>query len=338
MKTYLFAALIAAAAYAGSAAPAAAQGNRWRHEESGISLPRTIGDMSLSREQDASGGGGHDVVLRYAEGNEPVTVFVYRASYPNAAIWFERVRIAMNMLAGAAGQAANPRTFSLGGGAVPNGLREEISLPAGGATGVAIAQAGEWLVKVRITSNRLSSAALAERMDRILGAVQFARAVPAPHPLVVPGACGDAPAMRGRRIVSVDQGMQARAAVFGLVAFGEARGLRGLAAQPSAWCRVADSAIPATYASLYRRRDGEGWVALMGDAGRSAAAGPIELPGEGRAGLYVNAPASTQVVAVYDAMPDPMEAVPVALPVVLGQARGIAEIGTERTDRPRRKN
>ena len=336
MKTYLFAALIAASAFA---TPAAAQGNRWRHQDSGISLPRSIGGMNLSREQDASGGGGHDVILRYAQGEDPITVSVYRASYPNAAIWFERVRIAMNMLAGAAGQAANPRTFTLGGGQAPNGLREEIALPAGGATGVAIAQAGEWLVKVRITSSTLSSAALAERMDRIIAAVQFARPVPAPHPLVVPGPCGDGTPMRGRRIGNVDTQMHARASVFGLVAFGEARGMRGLAAEPAAWCRITNSAVPAQYGSIYRRRDGDGWVALLGDAGRSAAAGPIDLPGEARAGLYVNAPASTQVVAVYDGMPDPGEAVPVALPVVLDQARGIAEIGTERSARPaRRKN
>ncbi|HEY0013752.1 MAG TPA: hypothetical protein VGB79_12975 [Allosphingosinicella sp.] len=341
MKITLLAALLGSAALAqpAAAAPADTQGpvrsERWRHEESGISLPRSIGDMNLAREQDASGGGGHDVVLSYAGEHTPVTVYVYRSSYPNAAIWFERTRLAMNMLVGAGGEAANPRTFTLGGASAPNGLREEIALPGGRATGVAIAQAGEWLVKVRMTSDRLDRAGLAERMDRIVGAIQFARPIPAPHPLAVPSPCGgDGAAMRGRRIGNVDSRTLAAASAYGLVAFGEARGMSGLAAEPTAWCRVSGMAVPPQYGSLYRRRDGKGWVALLGDAGRAATAGPIEAAGDARAALYVSTPASTQVVAVYDGMPGMAEGIAAAIPVVLGRARGIAEIGTERSAGP----
>jgi hypothetical protein len=332
--------LAGALALAALAQPASAQGDRWMHGESGISFPRSIGAMSLSREQDASGGANMDVILQYGDRSTPVTVYVYRSAYPNAAIWFERTRLAMNQNVGSGSAAANPRAFTFGNAPAPNGLREEISLAGGGATGVAIAQAGMWIVKVRITSPQLDRAQVSERMDRLLAAAVFARPIPAPHPLTVPGPCdGDGPNMRGERLRNLDSRAQAAAAVFGIVGYGEARGTRGLAAEPTAWCRVTRTSLPVQYGSVYRRRDGTGWVALIGDAGRAAAGGPVDLPGEARGILYASTPVSTQIVAVYDAIPGPDAAIELALPVVVGQARGIAEVGGEAPRQaPARKN
>jgi hypothetical protein len=112
-----------------------------------------------------------------------------------------------------------------------------------------------------------------------------------------------------------------------MVGYGEARGNGGLAAEPGLWCRVTATEVPAQYASLYRRRDGSGWVALFGDSGRAIAAAPTNVPGQTTSYLWASTPASTQVVALYDALPDPDAAVLVGLPVVVGQARGLAEVG-----------
>jgi len=332
----IFAALCLA--LAAQVQPAAAQ-ELWSHQQSGISLPRTIGDMTLREERDISGGGNFDVALQYGDTATPVTLYVYRSAYPNAALWFERTRLAMNEHVGSGNREAAPRSFTLGGASAPNGLREEIELEGNRSTAVALAQIGQWMMKVRITSTRLNRAEVGEAMDRILAAARFANTPAAPHPLVVPGPCGDEMRMTGARIANVEGEPHAGAAVFGIIAYANARGAQGLAAEPDQWCRVTGSQLPVRFGSLYRRRDGAGWVALVGDSGRAIAAVPFDVPGEARAAVYASTPTSTQAVAVYRAMPDPDEGIVTAIPVVTGQARGIAEIGTNAPGQePQRKN
>ena len=331
MVRYVFAAVLAVVA---AAQPAAAQSGLWRHAETGISLPRSIGEMSLSREQDASGGENYDVILQYGSSQTPVTLYIYRSAYPNAAIWFERTRLAMNQNVGADAVTVAPRSFALGGASTPNGLREEITLPNGAATGVAIAQIGEWIVKIRVTSTQLDRAGVAARMDSLLGSLQFSNSTPAPHPLIVPGPCGDGATMRGEQLRNLNSRNYAAAAAASILGYGAARGIGGLAAEPALWCRATQTAIPVQLGSLYRRIDGSGWVALLGDSGRAAAALLNPVPGNVRAVLFASLPASTHVVAAYDGIPDPDQGVSVALPVVVGQATGIAQMGTEPARRP----
>ncbi len=331
VRTFLAAALAVFAL----AAPARAQETQetWAHAESGVSLPRAIGEMRLGEIRDLSRGGGFDVILQYGSERTPVTVYVYRSAYPNAAIWFERTRLAMNEHVGSGAASANPRPFTLGGSAAPNGLREEIDLP-GGATAVAIAHRGQWILKMRMTSTELDRAALADRMDQLIAAFRFAGETATPIPLAVPGLCDGDVRMNGDRIRNVRDEPLAAATVTGIVAYGEARGISGLATEPQQWCRATVPALPAQYGSFYRRRDGNGWVALMGDSGMAIAALPIEIPGRARAALYTSSPAATRVVAAYEGIPAPGEAIMAALPVLVGQAAGIAEIGTERPDAP----
>jgi hypothetical protein len=328
MLRYFVAFGLACATLAG---PAAAQGGReWRHEASGVSLPREIGEMRIGQVQDASGGGNWDVIAQLGNGDTPVTLYVYRSAFPNPALWFERTRLAMNDHVGAGARDAAPRSFTLAGAPAPNGLREEIALPGGRATGVAIAQIGEWMVKLRITSNRLDVAGVTARMDQLLGALRFARPATSSLPLTVPGPCEGGLPMRGEQVRNVTPELLAGAAVFGVVGDAEARGHSGLAADPASWCRVVATQLPARFGSLYRRRDSTAWVALLGDSGRSASSMASDLPGRAQAYVFASSPASTQIVAVYDTVPDPDAAVPAAIPVVVGQARGLVEVGAER--------
>jgi hypothetical protein len=315
------------------AAPARAQ-DLWTHAASGASLPRAIGEMRLGETRDLSRGGGFDVILQYGDSATPVTVYVYRSAYPNAAMWFERTRLAMNTHVGSGDSAADPRPFTLGDTGAPNGLREEIAVP-GGTTAVAIAHRGQWMIKLRMTSTALDRAALVARMDQLIAAFRFTGDLPAAAvPLAVPGLCDGNVRMNGDRIRNVRDAPLAAATVTGIMAYGEARGISGLATEPQQWCRATIEALPAQFGSFYRRRDGNGWVALMGDSGMAIAALPIEVPGRARAALYTSSPAATRVVAAYEGMPAPVEAILAALPVLVGQAPGLAEIGTTRPDSP----
>jgi hypothetical protein len=326
MIRYLAAAFLALAAFA---QPAFAQ-SMWSHADSGISVERSIGEMRLNREQDASGGGGHDVILQFGGGRTAVTLYVDRSAYPNPALWFERTRMAMNTNVGSAQRAADPRSITLGGASAPNGLREDIALSGGPyrATSVAIVQAGQWIVKARISSQSLGVEEVAARMDQLLAALRFER-MPAPHPLLVPSPCPEANAMRGSRIARPSQEGVAAASVNGIMALGEARGFPGsFAADPSAWCRET-SGIPAEYGTIYRARNGSAWVGLIGDSGRAVAGMRLAVPTGAGAAIFVSTPSSTIVAALYDDLPAPDGAVMDALPIVVGQARGLAEISTD---------
>ena len=332
MIRYLVAAGLACASLA---APASAQ-ERWRHEASGVSVPRQVGEMRLSGEQDASGGSNTDVIVQFGDAETAVTLYVYRSAYPNAALWFERTRLAMNEHVGAGERDAAPRSFTLGGAPSPNGLREEIALSGGRATGVAIAQIGEWMVKARITSARLDVAGVTRRMDELLGALQFAQPPAAALPLVVPGPCRDETRRSGNLIRNPQSEGIAAAALFGIVGYGEARGHGGLAAEPQSWCRETGGRLPVRFGTVYRRIDGTAWVALLADSGRAIAAGPVDLPGRFRAALYVSTPTSTQVAALYDGTPDPDPAIELGIPIAVGMARGLTEIrmGNDREQWP----
>lgn len=318
---------LVALAIAFAAGPAVAQ-DMWRHDGSGISLPRTVGGLQLNQEQDASGGGGFDVILQYGDDDTAFTVYVYRSAYPNPALWFERTRMAMSTNVGAPVEGVAPESVTLGGASAPNALREDIAIPAGGrfrATSVAIVQAGEWILKARISSRTLDRGGVSAMMDELLGAARFAR-MPAPHPLLVPAPCTDSAAMNGDAVSGrpSDEALGA-ALVTGIVAMAQARGATGLAAEPAQWCREA-SQIPPQYAAIYRARSGGGWVALIGDSGRAVAAMPIE--GDRGAATFVSLPALTSVAALYDALPQADAAAVQAMPIVGGQARGLVEIGS----------
>ena len=322
MRIRLFAAPLAALAVA---APAQAQ-ELWSHEASGVSIPRTIGDMRVGRERDGSGT-GHDMIVQLGSRDTPVTLYVYRSAYPNAALWFERTRLAMNMNVRSPEQGVAPRTITIGGASAPNGLREDIAIPGGRyrATSVAMVQAGEWLVKARVSSTRLDLAGVSARMDQLLGALRFAN-MPAPHPLRVPTACTEANAMSGRPVTDLNE--ELLAAALPTVVAGEtaARGQGGLAANPSAWCRDTTQ-VPVGYATVYRARDGSGWVSLLSDSGRAISAMRNETPGPAGAALLAATPSATSLVAIFADLPHPEAGTVAAIPVAVGQAQGLVSVG-----------
>lgn len=303
----------------------------WRHEQSGISIPRTIGDMSLGSERDLSGGASADVMLQYGNDDTVVTLYVYRSAYPNPALWFERTRLAMQDTVSANSVTVAPRAFTLGAGSVPNGLREEIDVPANAlgmrASGVAIAQSGAWMVKVRISSRSLDRAGISQRMDAVLAAFQVPRTERAPHPLTLPGPCTDTAGLNGAAVPNSDE-VSGSALANGLLVVAEGAGGGGLAAEPSQWCRM-EVQFPVEYGTVYRARDGSGWVALIADSGR-AVVGRRFLAQRGRAGAgsFVVTPTGTTAVAGYRDVPNPDEAIMAAVPVLFGESRGLGTISS----------
>jgi hypothetical protein len=315
------------------AVPGAALAEGWRHQPSGVGVPDLPAGLDAGEVTD-NRRDGSDVFVQFGRGNEPVTLYVYRSAFPNPALWFERTRLAMNAHVGADSERAAPRIFTLGGGAAPNGLREEIELAPGGnfrSTAVAIAQYGEWIVKVRITSAGLDRAGIARKMDDLLAAIRLPTAVPAPLPLAVPTPCSDDNRMRGRRRAESAEGARLAAAALA-VAHDQARGRSGLAADPSGWCRERTS-FPTQYGTIYRQRDGRAWAALIGDSGLAIAAYPVDVPDADGAATFAATSSMTGLAQLYDHMPSPEAAIGAALPVLVGRAPAAARIDANRTGR-----
>lgn len=310
-------------AFSALALPSLASAQAWRHQPSGVSLAAVPEGMRLGGETD-NRRDASDVIIQLAGSErELVTLYVYRSAYPGAALWFERTRLAMRANIGAPTTGVAPRSFTLGAASAPNGLREEINLPAGGrwrATAVTIAQYGEWIVKVRITSTTEDAAVLARRMDALLAALRFPAAAPVAHPLTVPAACGDANRMGGRaRAGSGEDTMMA--GIMLTRTHAEARGREGLVANPAAWCRDS-SGHAVEIVSLYRRRDGRAWVALLGDSGLAVGADTID----DQAMSFAATPSATIFVQMFDAIPAPDPAIESAIPYAVGRAQGGASV------------
>lgn len=306
------------------AVPAAAQ---WRHERSGVTLPDTIGDLRRGAERQIAQDGS-DTIIQYGTDDEPVTLYVYRASFPNPALWFDRTLAAMRTNVGSF-DTPTPQPFTLGTGTAPNGLRA--AFPVTGqrwkATAVAIAQHGEWLVKARATSSTLDAAGTARRLDALLGAVTFANVQRAALPLTDPAPCTAAASFSGKQKSSAE--LRAAGAVMGIVSFGSARGIgTGPAAEPAKWCRQALDGPMASAASLYRSLDGKAWTMLLGDAGMAASAYDFGDMRQQGAGVYFTRTGPAMLAETYDALPPAELGAGAALAVLAGQKPALVTVGS----------
>lgn len=320
----MFTRTIIALAAALPATPALAD---WNHPASGVSVPDAVGDMRVGQERNVTGD-GTDVYVQYGTETEPVTLYVYRSSHPNPALWFERTRVAMRSNVGRFDESAVPRPFTLGPAYAPNGQRGEFALAGAPwkSTAVAIAQHGEWLLKARVTSQTLDPAGAAKRLDALLAAIRFANTPKSPPlPLTAPAPCSDEARFTGKPTRSDEA--RAMGSIMGVVALGQARGIQGLAAEPQLWCRQPVSGELAQAASFYRRLDGSAWTLLLGDAGMAASAYAFPEIGKGRgAGVYFTRTGPALLAETYDALPGPEEGAGAALAVLAGRKPALVTV------------
>lgn len=117
-----------------------------------------------------------DIIAQYEAEDATATVYLYRTGIPDAALWFDRATATMTRSPrwGVKGPIV-PETFARPGATAESGLLAAV--PASGeawrSTGVAIAPLGDWLVKMRMSSETLDAAALEERMRALLGALRW---------------------------------------------------------------------------------------------------------------------------------------------------------------------
>lgn len=148
----------------------------WRHAATGMSLPAQVSGLTRSSIRDNTNA-ELDVYATYANRDEGVfaLVYLYRTMTPSVPLWFDRA-LATIMLPqqGAAPPVVAP--FTRPGASAATGLRTVTTDPNPRLTSttLAIAPLGpNWLVKIRLGTNRLDPAALDQRLSAFIAALPW---------------------------------------------------------------------------------------------------------------------------------------------------------------------
>lgn len=277
-----------------------------------------------------------DYQLTYDSKDDSITVYVFRATHPNAALWFERADSVLNI--GRKGWQLSDATpierITAFGAAAPNGLRR--AYRAGKdmkSTALAVIQVNDWIVKVRSSSTTLDRDAELARLDRVIAALSV-KASPRPaYPLELPAACpggGRATITEVLAAEAIGKPDPAQTMMAGLLAMANGLDLAGgkgsLAAEPLAYCRAVLEGPMAELGTLYRSKAGDGhWEVVFADSGRSFSGHFLPRVGDDKATgfgmLTLNDFDRSHVLMLTKASPDPGSGSTVAATVLLGRGR-----------------
>ncbi len=251
----------------------------FKHRHSKIQLPPVLAGLprsgTLEYEADQL-----DTSSEYAtpDLSEAYTVFIYRYVAGGVPVWFDRARWMVEQRS-----TLGTPTLHASGGFVPPGRTNASGLIATYAlagkayrsTGVALLPVGEWLVKLRASSQSLSPAGLEARMKTALAEMDWPKTV-APAPVAAPVAvCTTALALSGdAKPAEKDESSGAAMLVGALLGqMGAVQEAPRQAVPPPAtrWCR---DSIEVANGAVYRAdAQTDGYLIALGDSGRAVSAG-----------------------------------------------------------------
>lgn len=143
-------------------------GNDWAHQWTAMEFPASIGNFQrtgITQFEERQ----TNVAASYADPKTEtiLTLYLYRPALPDASIWFDRALVAIgaqDVLGRADVDNLKLSSFIPSGGSAQSGQYAAIKVSGNfRSTGVAIYRAGDWLVKMRISSRKLKVREL-ERM------------------------------------------------------------------------------------------------------------------------------------------------------------------------------
>jgi hypothetical protein len=243
-----------------------------------LQFPPNVEGMALRSEFDQP----FNIGASYTRPGETISVYLYRATHPNAALWFERAEAILQETwkSRGLGPGGEMRQVRVAGAASPNGLMRVFAVSGSlKSTGVAVAQLGRWLVKVRSSSATLNPTEQTQRMERILAAFGATGASGTINPLQLPEPCSPEQSSKsefdallaGEMIPTPSsETILAAGPVVAAAAWNMAEGKTGLAADPGKYCRAPlESAGVA--GALYRPKEAgaKDWIVLLADSGTS---------------------------------------------------------------------
>ena len=145
----------------------------WSHQWTAMRFPAQWGDFSrqqIVQFQDRES----DISARYSDAAGTVlSIYIYRPGFASAPIWHDRALVAMgadDVMFGTDGVLGKrTATFAPNGSEIESGLLTVLTSNGDfRSTGLGIYQAGEWLVKLRLSSRRLDPEGLEELLRKVL--------------------------------------------------------------------------------------------------------------------------------------------------------------------------
>ncbi|MGB7372423.1 hypothetical protein [Erythrobacter sp.] len=171
------------------------------HEPSGVILPSNVDDMQIAPRKIGIYG---EFARAYDFANEAdrIEIYVFRATYPNASVWFPMAkRRALGLLEAGQPTPFNEPTIVATGSEAPNTIRQTYWFSKHyKSSAIATVSLGDWIVFVMTTSKVLEPAQQQARMDTILAQVA-SRGGPSPSPpITVIEQCAQSTMMDSYRI------------------------------------------------------------------------------------------------------------------------------------------
>lgn len=183
-------AIVLGAALAAASVPLAAQedvvveaGKPWNHAHSGISVPASIDGVARTRVVRFSKD-DLDVAVSFfgVSPKEVLTVYVYRNTNGNAAVWLSQAQWSLEngRSAGTPALAMAPSAFAPSAQSGTSGVQAVYSLSGGEfkSAGVALFPVGDWYVKIRATSASRTPQQNAAWMRRVISLLRLPAAGP----------------------------------------------------------------------------------------------------------------------------------------------------------------
>lgn len=274
---------VAALAIAGlglAATPAAAQveqiaikqGKAYKHPHSKIELAATIDGMPRTRltqhVPDAL-----DVVSVHETPaqDQLLSIYIYRHVTGSVPVWFDRARATIEVrkeLYGVPVPFRDAAAFTPPGQSSASGLIVTYAGESGRpyrSTSLALFPVGEWLVKIRYSSETLEAAELDKRVRGLLSTIRWPGKIPAAPAAVQVLPCTSALAVNGRsKDVPVDTAAMLMTAMLGSIDPKELKDAKPV--PPVIWCRDS-TVIP--HAGVYRPSGTtDAYLVAIQDAGR----------------------------------------------------------------------
>lgn len=292
---------------------------RWQHARSGVILPTRVGEYVRTRIEEYAPN-EVDVAAHYDGHAGSVSIYLFRPQTADVGVWFDRAVITLGsnaLFERVAPLAPQPEAFSPQGGAVASGLRQIFR--TGGRfshTAVALFPAGNWLVKVRLSTTGQDDAAVGAMLDAAIAAVRLPDSATATLAARIIQPCATTRTWRRARLVNTSGGTGLIALLGGLFASGAETPEDG--STPLIGLRVLGLCRDATVlelGSVYRNPDWEqGYWLALGDSGTYLSVSPDVMSGlvdnrsSSRATVTLHSPMETVTLAAFNRLPAPQQA------------------------------
>jgi hypothetical protein len=264
----------------------------WQHAATGIILNSKIDGVQRTTLTDSTSS-EHDVSARYdvpADGLW-ITVYIFHPAIPDVPMWFDRAQSALtnrDVFKSGFTLTPEPVAFATKGSSTLSSLRQTYVVQNSRyrSTALAAVPLGEWIVTVRMSSEKLPAEALDVRFEQFLAAIRWPEqktAAPAAVP-IKPCAVPLAFAKKAKVVASdMTDVLMSMAAVAGANDTSEQEAGKDKA-PPPLWCRDGDGTMQF---GVYRSDlEEQAYALVIADAGRVINVAPSLAALMGKRGRY----------------------------------------------------